>query len=192
MARFDKRSTLEVMRKNSCAPYELGLEAKICEALYGEFSLERCEQIHLALRPIFSLAGSQFAIKDKKLPKKPDFKRAIVEAKHTQLRLLEEIYSLGVSFECEHLIISLSEKMRVELKQFEIAEFGESPSSNAVLAQAIQDAWAKLMPETDWQLYRFSEPVDGKTHGGSSLDFARLVIESIPKDIRPSLRSLFG
>ncbi|MGE6099217.1 hypothetical protein ACLH0B_08210, partial [Aeromonas salmonicida] len=50
----------------------------------------------------------------------------------------------------------------------------------------------KLMPDKDWQLYRLSERADEETHGGSSLDFARLVIESIPWDIRPSLRSLFG
>ncbi|MGN5152538.1 MULTISPECIES: hypothetical protein [Aeromonas] len=192
MAKFDKRPVLEVMGKVHNAHYEFGLEWKICEAIYREFSLERLEQIHLALRPIFLLVGRQCAIKEKGLPKSPNFKRAIIEAKHEQLRLLEEIYNLGVSFECEHLIIALNEKMGAELERFESAELGEDPDSAAALAQEIQVAWAKLMPDKDWQLYRLSERADEETHGGSSLDFARLVIASIPCSIRPSLRSLFG
>ncbi|MGY3873153.1 hypothetical protein ACW5XA_08130 [Aeromonas dhakensis] len=192
MARFDKRPVLEVMGKVHNNRYEFGLEGKICEAIYREFSLEHLEQIHLALRPIFSLVDKQLAIKEKGLPKSPDFKRAIIEAKHQQLRLLEEIYNLGVSFECEHLIILLNEKMKAELERFESAELGEDPDSVTALAQEIQAAWAKLMPDKDWQLYRLSERADEETHAGSSLDFAKLVIASIPVEIRPSLRTLFG
>lgn len=192
MAKFDKRPVLEVMGKVHNAHYKLGLEEEICEAIYREFSLEHLEQIHLALRPIFSLVGKQLAIKEKGLPKNPDLKRAIIEAKHKQLRLLEEIYNLGVSFECEHLIIPLNEKMRAELERFESAELGDDPDSVAALAQEIQAAWAKLMPGENWQLYRLSERADEETHAGSSLDFAKLVIASIPVEIRPSLRSLFG
>lgn len=192
MAKFDKRPVLEVMGKVHNAHYKLGLEAKICEAIYREFSPEHLEQIHLALRPIFSLVGKQLAIKEKGLPKSPDLKRAIIEAKRKQLKLLEEIYNLGVSSECEHLIIPLNEKMKAELEWFESSELGEDPYSVTVLAQEIQTAWAKLMPDKDWQLYRLSERADEETHTGRSLDFAMLVIESIPWDIRPSLRSLFG
>lgn len=187
MARFNKSPILDVMREKHPAPSQFGLEAKICEAIYHELNPERLEQIHLALRPIFSLVGEQLAISKKGLPKSPDFRKAIMEAKHDQLRLLEKIYDLGVSFECEQLVITLNEALSGELDRFQAIPSADS-NFEAVLLDRMKFAWRELVPDRKWSFYR--DDVEDSGFAGQSQAFVMAIVEHIPRKIRPSLRTI--
>lgn len=200
MARFDKRPILELLHgKNYSRPFGAVFEVAMAELVSqlnpspvskSRLNLNGFEGVYLAMRPIYDLIGEQLRLNESKLPRTPDYNRALIEAKQEQLELLERIYGLGVSFECEHLIIALNEKMKGELERFQHMDSGSTIYENELLKR-LKTAWAKLVPDKGWSFYRDDANSEFGI-SGRSYDFVQLIVSHIPKEIRPVPRSLAG